>query len=123
MREMRRWFLIGLAAGIFLTAGAPSSFAQRHVRQPNLQQQPYHPPVIGIGKDAAPLDPKDARAAMLLQNEKEFRKCVEQLSVLVNELKQEMEKIPATDTLSVRMYKKAQEIEKLAKQIKNKAKG
>jgi hypothetical protein len=123
MREMRRWSLIGLAAGIFLTVGAPSSFAQRHARQPNLQQQPYHPPVKGVGPDAAPLNPKDAKAAMVLQNEKEFRDGVEQLSVLVNELKEELEKTPATDTLSVKMYKKAQEIEKLAKQIKNKVKG
>jgi hypothetical protein len=123
MREMRRWFLMGLAAGILLTVGAPLSFAQRHVRHPNLQQQPYHPPVKGLGPDAAPLDPKAAKAAMLLQNEKEFREGVEQLSVLVNELKEEIEKTPATDTLSVRMYKKAQEIEKLAKQIKKKSKG
>jgi hypothetical protein len=123
MREMRRRFLVGLTAGIFLTVGAPLSFAQRHVRQPNLQQQPYHPPVKGLGPDAAPLDPKAAKAAMLLQNEKEIREGVEQLSVLVNELKAELEKTPATDTLSVRMYKKAQEIEKLAKQIKNKSKG
>jgi hypothetical protein len=123
MREMRRRIAIGLAAGIFLTVGAQLSFAQRHVRQPNLQQQPYHPPVIGTGKDAAPLEPQGAKAAMLLQNEKEFRVGVEQLSVLVNELKEEIEKTPTTDVLSVRMYKKAQEIEKLAKQIKNKAKG
>jgi hypothetical protein len=123
MREMRRWPLIGLAAGIFLTAGAPSSFAQRHAHRPMVQQQPDHPPVIGIGNDAAPLNPKDARAAMLLQNEKEFREGVEQLSVLVNALKEELEKTPTTDVLSARLYKKAQEIEKLAKQIKNKVKG
>jgi hypothetical protein len=60
---------------------------------------------------------------MLQQNEREFREGVEQLSMLVNELKEEVEKTTATDVLSVRMYKKAQEIEKLAKQIKNKAKG
>jgi hypothetical protein len=123
MREMRRRFLIGLAAGIFLTVGAQLSFAQRHVPRPMVQHQPDHPPVIGIGKDAAPLEPKDARAAMLLQNEKEFREGVEHLSVLVNELKEEVAKTAPTDVLSVRMYKKAQEIEKLAKQIKNKVKG
>jgi len=60
---------------------------------------------------------------MLLQNEKEFRDGVEQLYVLVNELKEEVEKTATTDVLSVRMYKKANEIEKLAKQIKNKVKG
>jgi hypothetical protein len=123
MREMRRWFLIGLAAGIFLTVAAPFSFAQRHARPPSLQQQPAHPPVIGIGPDGAQLDPKNVKAAMLQQNEKEFREGVEQLSVLVNELKEELEKTPTTDVLSARLYKKAQEIEKLAKQIKNKAKG
>lgn len=57
------------------------------------------------------------------QNEQEFRDSVERLSVLVNELKQELEKTETTQVLSVRTYKKAQEIEKLAKQIKNKAKG
>jgi hypothetical protein len=123
MREMRRWSLIGLAAGIFLTVGAELLSAQRHARPPSLQQQPAHPPVIGIGPDGAQLDPKNVKAAMLLRNEKEFREGVEQLSALVNELKEELEKTPATDTLSVKMYKKAQEIEKLAKQVKNKAKG
>jgi hypothetical protein len=123
MREMARRFLIGLAAGIFLAAGAELLFAQRHVPRPIVQQQPDHPPVIGINDNATQLEPKAARAAMLLQNEKKFREGVEQLSVLVNELKEEVEKTATTDVLSVRMYKKAQEIEKLAKQIKNKAKG
>ncbi len=122
MREIRRRFVIALAAGIFLAAGAEPLFAQRHVRQPNLQQQPYHPPVKGINQNAA-LDPKAAKAAMLLQNEKEFREGVAQLSVLVNELKEDLDKAPTTDVLSARMYKKAQEIEKLAKQIKKKVKG
>jgi hypothetical protein len=123
MREMRRRIAIGLAVGICLAGGAQLLFAQRHVPRPIVQQQPDHPPVIGIGKDASHLEPKDARAAMLLQNEKEFRQGVEQLSVLVNELKEEVAKTAPTDVLSVRMYKKAQEIEKLAKQIKNKVKG
>jgi hypothetical protein len=123
MRETRRRFAIGLAAGIFLTAGAELLFAQRH-RPIRVPQQPDHPPVVGIGDSPAQLEPKGAKAAMLLQqNEKEFRDGVEQLYVLVNELKEEVEKTATTDVLSVRMYKKAHEIEKLAKQIKNKVKG
>ncbi len=122
MLEIRRRFVIALVAGIFLSAGAEPLFAQRHARQPNLQQQPYHAPVKGINQNA-PLDPKAAKAAMLLQNEKDFREGVAHLFVLVNELKEEVDNTPTTDVLSARMYKKAQEIEKLVKQIKNKVKG
>jgi len=122
MHEMRRKFVFVLAAGILLATGPQPLFAQRHARQPNLQQQPYHPPVNGINQNQ-PLDPKAAKAAMLLQNEKQFREGLAQLSVLVNELKEEVDKTPTTDVLPAKMYKKAQEIEKLAKQIKNKVKG
>jgi hypothetical protein len=122
MREIKRRFVFVLAAVIFLAAGADLLFAQRHARQPNLQQQPMHAPVNGVNQYAA-LDPKAAKAAMLQQNEKQFREGVAQLSVLVNELKEEVDKTPTTDVLSAKMYKKAQEIEKLAKQIKSKVKG
>jgi hypothetical protein len=117
---MRRRIAIGLAAGIFLMAAAELLFAQRHVHRPIPERQTGPPPSLRGDNTDAQLAPK---AAMLLQNEKEFRVGVEQLSVLVNELKEEVEKTATTDVLSVRMYKKAQEIEKLAKQIKNKAKG
>jgi hypothetical protein len=123
MREMRRRFAIGVAAGIFLVAGAELLFAQRHVHRPVPERQTGHPPSFSGNNNAAQLEPRGAKAAMLLQNEKEFREGVDQLSVLVNELKEEVEKTATTDVLSVRMYKKAQEIEKLAKQLKNKAKG
>jgi len=86
--------------------------------------QPRRFPVdASENEDPATLDPKVAKTALLLQNQKEFREGVEHLYVLVNELREEVDKTATTDVLSVRMYKKAQEIEKLAKQIKNKAKG
>lgn len=120
MRETRRRFVIALAVGVFLAAGADLLFAQRHAHRPVPEQQTGPPPSLrGENKDAQ-LEPK---SAMLLQNEKEFRQGVARLSVLVNELKDEVDQTTTTRVLSVRMYKKAQEIEKLAKQIKNKAKG
>jgi hypothetical protein len=42
---------------------------------------------------------------------------------LVGELKEQVDKSDATSTLSLPVVKKAQQIEKLAKQIKDRAKG
>jgi hypothetical protein len=64
-----------------------------------------------------------AKRAMLLRNEKEFREGVERLYRLISELREEVEKTATTDVLSLRMVKKTEEIEKLAKVLKNKAKG
>jgi hypothetical protein len=119
MREMRRRLVMGLAASIFLAAGAELLFAQRHAHRPTLQQQLGLPPSLRGDNNAT----QPVKAAVLLQNEKEFRESVEQLYRLVNELKEEVEKTPTTAVLSARMYKRAHEIEKLAKQIKNKVKG
>jgi hypothetical protein len=121
MRETRRKFVIGLAAGSFLAAGAESLFGQRHAPRPRMQPRKF-PVDASQNGDPATRDPKAMKAALLLQNEKEFREGVEHLYVLVNELREEVDKTATTDVLSVSMYKKAQEIEKLAKQIKKKAK-
>jgi hypothetical protein len=64
-----------------------------------------------------------AKRAMLQQNEKEFRVGVERLYQLTSELREEVQKTATTDVLSIRMVKKTEEIEKLAKVLKAKAKG
>jgi heme oxygenase len=64
-----------------------------------------------------------AKRARLIQNEKEFREGVEHLYQLTSDLRDELQKTVTTDVLSVRMVKKTEEIEKLAKLLKNKAKG
>ena len=68
-------------------------------------------------------DPQAVRKAQLAQNEKEFRQGVERLYELSGELRDEVQKTPPSGVLSVSMYKKAEEIEKLAKRLKTKAKG
>ncbi len=60
---------------------------------------------------------------MLLQNEREFRAGVERLHKLTSELRDEVQKTVTSDVLSIGMYRKTEEIEKLAKQLKLKAKG
>jgi len=64
-----------------------------------------------------------AKRAQLQQNEKEFREGVERLYQLTGELREEVQKTVTTDVLSMRMVKKTEEIEKLAKVLKAKAKG
>lgn len=64
-----------------------------------------------------------AKRAQLRQNEKEFRAGVEKLYELAGELRDEVQKTPTTDVLSLRMVKKTEAIEKLAKALKNNAKG
>jgi hypothetical protein len=71
---------------------------------------------------AAP-DPRAAKRAQLARNEKEFREGVERLYQLTSELREVVQQMPTSAVLSVPMVKKAEEIERLAKQLKNKAKG
>ena len=60
---------------------------------------------------------------MLEERQKNIKKDVEKLYNLASQLKTEVEKTDSTSVLSLAMLKKAEEIEKLAKQIKDHAKG
>ncbi|HEY6944665.1 MAG TPA: hypothetical protein VI431_05965 [Candidatus Acidoferrum sp.] len=61
--------------------------------------------------------------AVALANQKELREDVSRLYGMVSELKEQVERTDADSMLSVSLVKKAQQIEKLAKQIKDLAKG
>jgi hypothetical protein len=94
------------------------------------QQMPHKMPVPppsaqeDADKNNAPKsDAQAVRKLQLAQNEKEFREGVERLYQLTGELRDAVQKTPTTAVLSIRMYKKTEEIEKLAKQLKTKAKG
>lgn len=65
------------------------------------------------------LDPK----LILEAHQKEIKKNVEKLFDLASELKAEVEKTDAVQVLSVGMLRKTEEIEKLAKEIRARAKG
>lgn len=64
-----------------------------------------------------------ARKAMLEQNQKDIKKNVEKLYQLASELKEQVEKTDSATVLSLSLVKKAEEIEKLAHQIKDRARG
>jgi hypothetical protein len=94
--------------------------------------------IVGRGQDpfpkAPPLRPGDddpnrspnakpLTKVLLEENQKDIKKNIEKLFELASQLKEQVEKTDATTVLSLSMVKKAEEIEKLARQIKERAKG
>jgi len=74
--------------------------------------------------DAPALAPgKSPTKALLEANEKDIKKNIEKLYQLATDLKSEVEKTDSSQILSLAMVKKAEEIEKLAREIKTRAKG
>jgi hypothetical protein len=69
------------------------------------------------------LPPAATKKALLEQRQKDIKKDIEKLFDLATQLKTEVEKTDATTTLSLAMIKRAEEIEKLARQIKDNARG
>lgn len=118
MLETRRQFVISLAAASGLAT--PNDLFQLGGAQPGLPKAPKGENREDQEGDRT--DPKIARRILLAQNARDFRQGVAQLSVMIQELKEEVDKAPALDILSVRMYKKTEEIERLAKKLKGKLK-
>lgn len=79
-------------------------------------RDPSAPPVLD---PPSRINPK----AIEIENQKELRADVSKLYDMVVELKEQVEKPNANSTLSLSVMKKAQQIEKLAKQIKNLTRG
>jgi hypothetical protein len=75
------------------------------------------------GDPEDPAAPAAARKAVLEQHQKDIKKDIERLFDLAKDLKEEVGKTDATAVLSIAMLKKTEEIEKLAKQIREHAKG
>ena len=115
--DSRRKFLtafirLGVPVGILALAPGAQTRPKRQQNPPQPQQKEEEP-------KAPKLDPK----LILEANQKEIKKNVERLYDLAGELKAEVEKTDSVHVLSVAMLKKTDEIEKLAKEIKSRAKG
>ncbi len=124
MGETRRRFLMALAAVASCSAAADGSvFAQQRKNNPFPTPPPSSETQNPAEAGAANTDAQNAKRAALQQNEKEFRAGVNRLYRLASELKQEVDKTVTTEVFSVQMYKKTEEIEKVAKMLKGKAKG
>ena len=120
MRETRRIFLLALGrAATYLAGGLTVARAQRTRPFP----EPPAPSATNNPADSRQADAakSSARRAALQRNEREFRAGVERLYELTGELREEVQKTVTTEVLSVRMYRKAEEIERVAKQLKRNA--
>jgi len=73
------------------------------------------------GAEGPALPTADKR--LLEDNEKDIRKKVERLYELATELKAEVNKTDSSKVLSLNLMQKAEEVEKLAREIKNRSKG
>lgn len=117
MLETRRKFLL-----LFGTVGASL----------NLLAKPAIPQIPKVPPPTAPRDPtseddaivnKNSAKAALEENDKDIKKKIEKLYELATALKAEVEKTDSAKVLSFVMIKKAEEIEKLAREIKTRARG
>ena len=118
MKTGRRFFLSGFAATL---AGTRALLAggegQRH-------ENPSHIPQIpdasgSTGTDDIPLPARADPKVQLKEGQKELRRDVDHLLQLAKDLKDESDKTPETDVLSLSLVKKAEDIEKLARQIRD----
>jgi hypothetical protein len=120
MLDTRRKFLtIFAGAGTLAVLSVATLDAQT---RPTGGQQPIEPrPPETENPDALPL--KSPTKAMLEANEKDIKKNIEKLYQLATDLKAEVEKTDSSQVLSLTLVKKADEIERLAHDIKSRAKG
>jgi hypothetical protein len=121
MKTGRRFFLSSAAA---MLAGTNALMAEGQRRDPS----PQFPPFPGQGgpnggpnaaPDDVPLPPRADPKTQLKEEQKELRRDVERLLQMAKNLKEESDKTPETDVLSLSLVKKAEEIEKLARQIRD----
>jgi hypothetical protein len=118
--KTRRVFLAGL-----VVTGVGSVWI--HAAEGSEPLQAPQPPRATQDKNASP-EPDNpnmpSREKQLLEeNEKDIKKKVEKLYELATELKAEVERTDSSKVLSLAMLKKTEEIEKLAKDIRNRSKG
>ena len=121
MKAGRRYFISNFAV---IVAGARTLWAAG-------QQQRQLPPALpsqfpdatrssgGRPRDDMPDPPMADPKVQLKESQKNLRRDADHLVQLANELKEEAYKTEQTDVLSLSLIHKAEEVEKVAKQIKD----
>lgn len=116
MKTGRRFFLSGFAA---ILAGMRPLLAANQGQRHDPPRIPQFPDASGSnGTEDTPLPPRADPKVQLKEDQKALRRDVDRLLQLTKDLKEESDKTPETDILSLSLVKKAEDIEKLARQIK-----
>ncbi|MGH9773672.1 MAG: hypothetical protein ACRD50_01860 [Candidatus Acidiferrales bacterium] len=118
MTQDRRNFL----AALLPTALMIPSALQQKTGSPQPKpwpEDPNHP----YAPDPMPPPSPKTRKALLQESQKQMHDDIERLFTLAQDLRQQIEKTDETTVLSLDVVKKAEEIEKLAKKIKDLARG
>jgi len=119
LETRRRFFLkVTLLSGT-LTFPREIFTVQNPPTPPPKPQPGYTPNPAEIHSNPAEAAAKRAR---FLENEKEFREGVDRLYELTSSLRDELQKTATAEVFSLHIVKKTEEIEKLAKSLKSKAK-
>jgi|SRR6267154_1096912 len=120
MLDTRRGFLKSLAgvSGSFLLLQSCPPIPKPRRRTP------VDPPTPAEKQDQdTPVDTsRNAKRARLQTQEKQFREAMAELFVKVRDLKLQVDALHPSDVFSVAIFKQTQEIEKLAKRLRNYAK-
>ena len=117
MKTGRRFFLSSMAATLAGTSDLLAGAQRRVIPNPPISQVP-DASGSSRGEEASqpPLsDPK----VQLKEGQKILRRDVDRLLQMVKELKEESDNTPETQVLSLSLVKKTEDIEKLARQIRD----
>jgi hypothetical protein len=120
MFDSRRYFLkslAGFSSSLLLFQSAPP------IRRPR-RRTPVDPPTPAEDQnnETSSDGSESLRRAQLKEQERQFRETMLQLFNKVSDLKARLDAIHTADIFSVTIFKQAQEIEKLARRLKNYAK-
>ena len=120
MNQERRIFLSSTIPVAVFAGAALAGVALAQQSQPQAQPPPRPPFAPGIPKEDLPaIDNK----RLLKENQKQIQEDAQRLFKLAQELKEQAGDTDSAVVLSLPLIHKAEEIEKLAKHIKNLARG
>ena len=122
MLSTRRHMFMTVVGALFTLAAKPLfSNLEQSGAPPKARPYPNgrDPNVVPGNEEPSQVDPKAVEKA----NQKKLREDVARLYEMASELKEQLEKTDSSFVVSVSFVKKAEQIEKLAKQIKSLAKG